>query len=529
MFKWLHQTYLNRFKFERKLYSHEWSDINSLNFYELFDLLKTSLENDHVKIVKYIMSLPGLLEYCRTNSLHHILTPAIKFYDTEHEQIINDLIDAKVGITTEQTKGIMSPAQHIVYEGIALRTIDRLFANGENVHAVCSRSEYPILHFAALAENNALEVVKILMHYGANINQTDRAGCNVVHKLIHGTNYSIYTHKLINNELLEFLLSSGADPTAVDVYGCNTLHSAAKNKEITVETLDILFKHYHNLARDTGKCNETWYQEALAPIEMAVREDNAVVIQYLIDHAAPIDDAYTLAQYALDNPEITRILCVADKIQNDVHELLVDAAKSALWNSEHKTEKLLDSVKVIDILLDYCADHAPLTDEESKALVDIRNNDQLTLLHLAVLAENVEAVKLLCDMGYDANTSSRHWHILSDTIGPTGHNLSLNEILIKIQIVQILLEAGADPCEAFMGGWVYLIENLSNDIALCPHKHDDNPEAFVTLLKIAKLSIEFLENLHPSWQSTQHSLEGYFGKFAESVKKIIGSITHEAD
>ena len=522
MFKWIQQTYLNRFKFERKLDDDEWHYINTSNFRELADLLDISLENDYVNIAKYIMSLPGLLAYCGTHSLNNILTTALKFYDTEHEQIIYDLIDAKIGITAEQHPTI-SHAKSIISKGIALGAIDRLFDNGENVHMLYG-DDTPILHFAAFAENNALEIVKILLKHSVDINQTDRSQCNVINKLIGGRNFVKGSYTPINNELLELLLSSGTNPTSVDVYGYNALHKAAENKKITKESLDILFKYYPTLAQDTGRCTNISYP-ALAPIEIAIRKGNEIVIQYLIDRAVQIEDIDMLATTYVIKPEIMRILCATNTMTGDIGVLLVDTARYALWHWKCKPEELLNNIKVIQILINYYKDHASWTEENAIALVDMRNNDKHTLLHLAVLAENVEAVKLLCDIGYDANVRGIHWHILCSFTCP----LSLNELLTKTQIIQILVNAGSDPCEAFDNGWLYLIDDLSQDIARCPKKDGLNLEAFKTLLKTAELSHGLLDSLDEANPAHQKAAEGYFGKFAENVVEIIGSITEDSD
>jgi hypothetical protein len=128
------------------------------------------------------------------------------------------------------------------------------------------------LHVAA--RKGYIDIVKVFVNNGADLNAIDDKGNSVLHYACSTTQY--------NKELVEFLISKGADPYSVNEVKCTVLYMATKFNNIElVEYLVSVYPAMVNLKAEKG----------VTPLYLAVDSNYTPIFKLFIESKAFESDA----------------------------------------------------------------------------------------------------------------------------------------------------------------------------------------------------------------------------------------------
>jgi ankyrin repeat protein len=221
------------------------------------------------------------------------------------------------------------------------------------------------LHEAARSGN--IEIMKILIGRGANVNLQDAKGNSVMHLAIPPE---------VHLEALNLLLAHGATPNLRDEHGDSPLHIIITLNRKT-DTLQTLLKsgadvNIHNV-------------EGKTPLYLAVQGNRAAYIPSLIQYKSDI--------FAVDNEGITPFERALRDRRATLPALITE--ETVIQNDSMGNTILLVATlnradpQTIGMIL------------EKKALVNARNKEGDTSLHVAVRLNSVENGRLLLARGAD--------------------------------------------------------------------------------------------------------------------------------
>jgi len=149
-----------------------------------------------------------------------------------------------------------------------------------------SVSSPPFLHMAVFAERNALDMIKILVKAGMDINVLDKYGRTVLHQLLLRGNLSDISRA---HRVLAGILDLGCDPWIQDMKGLTALHMLVMNE--TKEWLDPYFStllSFVDYSQRTSYVNATDAEGRSAIFYGSVQFPSASIVVRLLDlHADP--------------------------------------------------------------------------------------------------------------------------------------------------------------------------------------------------------------------------------------------------
>lgn len=537
MFKWFQQTYLNRCKFERPLTHDEWRSINNMDLPQIYPIITRSIIESHNEIskylndlcgiryvyhypyrdtkssiisaikqhnldelqeillaaitnygfdrsynnpnlAKYLMSIPGLLNHRskdeNTKLYEKLLNEAWKFHGTENEQILYDMIDAKIGINSNEGRGNCGTYywhSHIsrAIENGQVKLVAKLIENGADIH-MAHYHDYiitPLIHYAAFAKSNAVEIMQMLLSCDPDIHATDANGDNILDKIINTKEYNEYGHeksRTINNDLLEFCLSEGVDPKVRNNKGNTLLHKIALNKHVTQETLDILFRYHPNLVQEI----EQMHRDDEAQFQAAV--DRLHTMKYVVDR----NTYFKILEWCREGtvrlisccPDLDLLeavyqeyLCTLDELQYPVkqtHKSKEDGIfRFDILELGRSSIRCTVSIKKYDYL-------SPMQIATKKGNIVVMtaliahgtNLDECDdgygwgLLHSAVSSENIDAVRLIYETGkFNINARSKYGTPLdrASKIIEFHDEPDLDQLELTLKMMRVLIAYGANP------------------------------------------------------------------------------------
>ncbi len=273
--------------------------------------------------------------------------------------------------------------------------------------------------FCAVIDGD-LEMVKLLLSRGADINETNLFGCTA---LINAAQ----NHRS-DKEITEFLLDRGADINAGNQYEQTLLHMAAIRGD----------KEMAEFLLDKGADIEMKDNEKFTPLRTAVYYSKIEMVKLLMDRGADINtkdkDGETPQQVCLDYYEIYQLL-------------------EENRSTRERSNKVL-SQDVLDLLLGHltCAQNcsypgigeSDLALKSAKALLSLGANpnkeyindynDKFYTLHEALENDFMHLAELLLKYGADVN-------IKDQCRGSLLHNFAYHGDKVK---VEFLLRHGAD-------------------------------------------------------------------------------------
>ncbi|WP_321470136.1 ankyrin repeat domain-containing protein [Halarcobacter sp.] len=203
------------------------------------DVLKTLLDND-VDI--------NILNNDNENALSSIITKGPDYLETiylffdyginpniknkDNKTIIETFIDASL-ITRDFKKVKTIEKRALNYENDYLAMLESLLVNTDtNLTALNSKGEP---YFFDAVRYGALDIVKLLIKYGADINQPDINGNNIIYKYMsEKENVKKESELKIYYNILHSIIMMGANVNAKDSFGGITLHKAILKADPTV-------------------------------------------------------------------------------------------------------------------------------------------------------------------------------------------------------------------------------------------------------------------------------------------------------
>ena len=280
-------------------------------------------------------------------------SPNIK--DENNQTIIEKLID--IDLLKKNGKKLLSSERRKINDNSDyLMILDTILANSE-VHLTDYNSKEEPYIFEAMTFGN-MHIIKLLLKYGADINQRDVNGLNIIYKYmaenktfrreIDQKNYysnlktiiglganvnakdsfgGITLHKAILDcdiHTVKIILSSGADINAVDNRGRNMIHNCMwQNK---VKTFRLIYTYNKKLLNEPDKFG-------VLPINYAAFLGYKDLVLELIRTGSHINNPYRKTPYILN-------------FLKRFHPTIATLKDSALTNAEKNTiQALLDNMK----------------------------------------------------------------------------------------------------------------------------------------------------------------------------------------
>ncbi|XP_051170463.1 ankyrin-3-like [Leptopilina boulardi] len=242
-----------------------------------------------------------------------------------------------------------------------------LVQNGADVNIVNNDGETP-LHKASKRGN--IQLVEILLQNGANINAKDNRDITPLYVAI------LYDH----SELAKILVQNGADVNIVNNDGETPLNLATQMIKIDIQFVEILLKNGANvnIVNDYGR----------APLHMATERGDIQLVEILLQNGADVN------------------------IRGQHRNTPLNLA----------TQRTEIDIQLVEILL------------KNRANVNIVNNDGETPLHKATERGDIQLVEILLQNGADVNIVNNN--------GKTPFTYAI--IRKKIQFVEIFSQNGAD-------------------------------------------------------------------------------------
>jgi ankyrin repeat protein len=270
------------------------------------------------------------------------------------------------------------------------------------------------------------QMVEILLQAGADPNIKDPSGFTALH----------YAIRLGDPVLARMLVDHGADVNAVSIAGVTPLSTAVK-KDLTGLVRELL---------DAGARPGTADADGWSPLHWAGTRGNADVARMLLQHGAPLE--------ARDSAGYTPLNTAAEKGGLAVVELLLEAGADPESESEGISYTPLMSASVHG--------NTDIVRALLEAGVDIgwaTPTDGYTSLMQAAQCARLETLKVLIESGADVNAANtegatvlhlaikhpiRAAEALTELVGETN-SAGWGPDSDRLEIVRLLLEAGADP------------------------------------------------------------------------------------
>lgn len=400
------------------------------------------------------------------------------------------------------------------------------------------------------------KVAQILLSGGADPNR----------RSVQGTTPLLNASRNHDPDLVELLLKNGANPNDADSYGVPALIAAAsvlsrydpkEDMPKSVETIKVLLKYGAN-PNIPAKSGNT----AIAQASMALNRDAVMV---LLKAGANPNSCSTAGVQG----EMTPLMLAAVKRDVDLVDRLLDAGADpefknskgetalqyALWARAKNKKEQEDGVKTVSLLLKRGAkptpagqmgiahyalavgDEALLQEAKSMGVLDQKDKDGLTALHLSLLMRKASITEKLLELGADPNAKDNDEmaplavlarnpsqpgveqliEMLKQQEDPKakaeGERLyaELKESILKL--AKLMVEKGADPNAQDKDGetalthamrpyekgavsreFLDLLVDLGSDISL---SNESGDTAFLLAVKIAdqKLSLDWAKKL----------------------------------
>jgi len=291
--------------------------------------------------------------------------------------------------SSRQTDLSRHPLFKAVQEG-RLDKVKNLTAKGADVNMRTGRGSTPLM-FAA--DGNAIEIVRYLLKHGADINAKNGANNTAL----------IFAATRGHTEIVHELLKNKADVNVKNISGGDALIYAVTNKK--TKTVSALLKY-------GAKPNEK-YDDGKTALMMAIGEGSSGIAGLLIAGKADVN--------AADKDEMTALMTACEKGDTDMVAALLKAGADIGKKSKDGDTALIKAIS---------ANHVRIVRTLVKKSWNFNRREALSS---AVIAGNLEIVKLLLTKDTDVNTS-----------GFAGGSLLMLAADDDFTMVKFLVERGAE-------------------------------------------------------------------------------------
>ncbi|XP_043479806.1 putative ankyrin repeat protein RF_0381 [Leptopilina heterotoma] len=268
---------------------------------------------------------------------------------------------------------------HLATEGNHIQLVKILLENGANVNEQTRRGSTP-LHLALIKKH--IELTEILLQNGADVNIQQIQDMTPFHLAISGNHI----------QLVEKFLQNGANVNLQLEDGTSSLHITVENKYIQLTR--ILLQHGADVnVQDNNK---------KSPLHIAIIKNCIQLAEILLKNGADVHVIDRCEETPLDltvkynNIELVELLLkneatISEENKKDkrTHEIMITPLRYALNWSNYKIVKLL-------IMNGFNA-------------IDVQNYSGKTVLHLSVINNDYDMFKYLVEHGSKIDAKSNAW------------------------------------------------------------------------------------------------------------------------
>lgn len=398
------------------------------------DQLLKAVEYGKEEILRWLLSEGANIQMVDDdrNTLLHLFFSYDKYPNIKKlETFLSCGID--INLVNNYGETALSRAVECCHNSEHLEIIKYLLQHGADPNAPSS----PIILNAIFKENINIDLVRILLDAGADVNIIDEYGCSplIEAKLSGGSEIAnilekygvvepenvktdLYTAIYWNNtEQASKLIKSGYDIEAHNQIGETALISAIRTW-CNIDIINELIRHNANL--------DTYYYDDFPynPLNWAVGSVDINVIKLLLESGAIPDSSTLLFAFPYHPSYYAAAQTNRDRYQSEIVKLILNYGVSPNTTSEfHGTPlhqaAIKNNIELTSLLIDYGAEIDILANFD-----DMHNEgDKLTPLGAALICKCYDTATLLIDRGADINISNINnktplmallWHIPAD-------------------------------------------------------------------------------------------------------------------
>ncbi|XP_044005941.1 putative ankyrin repeat protein RF_0381 [Aphidius gifuensis] len=419
--------------------------------------LNCAIRNDNLEIIKILVrcgvDINTIFDIPVSLSRNRKLTPLLIAMEKKNDSVIQYLVEHGANVNFfDAPDGV--PPLHYAVENKNEKIVNMLLNAGANINLKYGKDNRTVLCSAAQTIGD-IEMIKLLLEKGANVNCQDKSGMTPLHHIISQKRFDFQ----MTFEIIELLLKYNADinckSKSVNAVTNNNTEATKKLVPYHAEVQPILLNcaiHNDNLdiIKILVRCGvdvNTIFDrpvslsyltpfslprnKKLTPLLMAMEKTNDSVIQYLVEHGANVNffdapDGVPPLHYAVENKnekivnmllnaganinlkygkDNRTVLCSAAQTIGDIEMIKLLLEKGANVNCQDKSGMTplihyatinteydkKDDTRIIELLLKFGA--------------NIDYTDQLgnTALGYAMYKRNEKSFRTLLDNGADIN------------------------------------------------------------------------------------------------------------------------------
>ncbi|KAK4187373.1 ankyrin repeat-containing domain protein [Podospora australis] len=385
---------------------------------------------------------------------------------------------------------------HVASKAGYVEIVQDLLAHGSDVHTLDDEGWPPLAHAAVAGK---VEVVKLLLQQGARVNKTTAAGCDI---LLAIAECDETPHV---QEITRLLLEKGADPNGRDMWDWTPLLRASSKCNLNMIKALMEYQGPGDKVEPNAKgrwgwnalhiiadaeCGADKYETATAiaeflivggtnplerdsdgwiPLHLAARQGNLPLLQFLrLKHpsslAATAVDGRTVLDFAYSRPSVIKWIDSEQPLGGSINRVdregetpLMKVARAGNAEStrlflEMRADPWITNRNGMTALFmaayyGHCEAAEVLLEKHPK-LLSIRNDQDQTALHYAIISREAAFAFMLLDKYYASNDDSARQDLcLTDKEGNTPLISAVHQRYYhsySYQVAEKLLELGAE-------------------------------------------------------------------------------------
>ncbi|KAL1791829.1 hypothetical protein ACET3X_009580 [Alternaria dauci] len=305
-----------------------------------------------------------------------------------------------------------------------IHAVDFLISKGVKVSGACSNGKTPLI-FAA--ERGHLVVVKLLLAKGAQLHERSANGGSA---LMWAASHGQY-------EVVDYLLSQGSGVDDCSQDGLSCLSVASMSGHLAV--VELLIKKGANV-NTRSVSPKDW-----TPAIFAAEAGHTEVLQALLSHGADPNvstgDGDTILELVMERGLLAVAKVLLEAVGGPGYPKDSVALQIATAQSEKTVKSLMNTASIMFRYIDPKHTGSERQDWIQWVLDQggelVRSQATIHMLHAALAYEDTEITAQLLELGVDPST-----------VFSTGYTpLTIAVLKHNLKLIEILLEAGADPAQ----------------------------------------------------------------------------------
>ena len=385
--------------------------------------LHEAARRGHIEVVRLLLDLDNVVQVRSRNPS----IPIISASEGGHVEVSRFLTEHQADVNSADNKGRTS--LHLASYGGHPDVVQLLLDHGAEVDVLNKNQRTP-LDLASLSKNGILDVARLLIKHGSNVNSQDTSGWTSLH-------FAARSGQL---DIVKLLLDSGADIGMRNGRGKTAFDIAFdKGKH---DVVNFLAKHDGNLG---SRLRESVCSTSLEPAS----PNKFGMIEILEPHRSDSEEEDP------DDKQSTSLLIAVQNGSIGVIKKLLNRGADAnerdgfSWSPLYAASRA-GKLEIARTLINYGAD------------VNCRDTFGWTALHTAAQAGHVDIVRLLLDNGADVNAVQRNYQTPLHLASMNGHLPIVLLLLERGANVQVRNSKGKTPSQEASGcGFSEIVRSLS--------------------------------------------------------------------